>query len=206
MHQITRTPLRANSTSRHRSLSTVDRKLRFVALGLFVSIANACWPEFHDSAPAEAERGEKVDATVVFLVRHAEKADDGSDDPPLTPLGAARAESLVNLLRSVPLTHVHSTETMRTRDTARPVAEAKGLSILSYDAGELEDFAEILRSTAGMHLVVGHSNTTPDLVEYLGGDPHGSIDDREYDRLYLLTLGAGGEVSTVLLRLPGPVS
>jgi hypothetical protein len=84
------------------------------------------------------------------------------------------------------------------------VAEEKGLAILSYGAGDLEGFAETLRSTPGIHLVVGHSNTTPELVRHLSGDPHGSIDDAEYDRLYVLTLEPAGEVATLLLRLPHP--
>jgi phosphohistidine phosphatase SixA len=162
--------------------------------------------EPYDDTDGSADEHSAEATTVVFLVRHFEKADDGSNDPPLTRLGEARAESLVSLLKNVRLTQIHSTETTRTIDTARPVAEEKGLAILSYGAGDLEGFAETLRSTPGIHLVVGHSNTTPELVEHLGGDPHGSIDDAEYDRLYLLTLGESGKATTVLLRLPHPES
>ena len=37
----------------------------------------------------------------------------------------------------------------------------------------------------GKHLVVGHSNSTPDLVKLLGGDPVSPINEAsEYDRLY----------------------
>jgi hypothetical protein len=47
--------------------------------------------------------------------------------------------------------------------------------------------------------VLGHSNTTPDLVTALGGDPQGPIAEMEYDRLYVVTLTDEG-ASTVLLR------
>lgn len=183
----------------------MHKALRIAALvGLFLSAS--CRMEPYDDTDSPAGEQSAEAATTVFLVRHAEKPDDGSNDPPLTSLGEARAESLASLLKSVPLTHVHSTETIRTRDTARPVAEEKGLPILSYGGGDLEGFAETLRSTPGIHLVVGHSNTIPELVRHLGGDPHGSIDDAEYDRFYMLTLGDGGKASTVLLRLLHPES
>jgi hypothetical protein len=49
--------------------------------------------------------------------------------------------------------------------------------------------------------VVGHSDTTPELVGLLGGDPGAPIDEpTEYDRLYVVTLGPDGTVTTVLLR------
>ena len=65
----------------------------------------------------------------------------------------------------------------------------------------MEGLAATLRSTPGRHLVVGHSNTTPALVELLGGDSGGPIDEAEYDRFYVLTLHPGGSVTTVVLRL-----
>jgi phosphohistidine phosphatase SixA len=145
--------------------------------------------------------------TLIFLVRHAERADDGApepeEDPHLSQEGQARAEALREMLKSAGLTHIHSSNYIRTRETAAPAARAAGLDVSLYDVGALEDFAEELRSTPGRHLVVGHSNSTPRLVAALGGDPHGTIDSMEYDRLYLLAAGPQG-VQTILLRFGEP--
>ena len=157
---------------------------------------------------------EAQEETIVFLVRHAERADDGEgaqrmaadplmammvDDPPLSAAGEARASLLAEMLRDVGITRVYSTDYNRTKQTGEPTAEELGLSILLYDASDLEGFAETLRSSPGRHLVVGHSNTTPNLAQALGGDPGTRIESMEYDRLYMVTF-QGEEVRTVLLR------
>ena len=145
--------------------------------------------------------------TLIFLVRHAERADDGAaeaeEDPRLSQAGHARAEALREMLKSVGLTHVHSSNYIRTRETAAPTAREAGLDVSPYDVRALEEFAEQLRSTPGRHLVVGLSNSTPRLVAALGGDPHGTIESMEYDRLYLLAAGPQG-VQTILLRFGEP--
>ncbi|MCF6193815.1 MAG: hypothetical protein L3J46_05735, partial [Kangiellaceae bacterium] len=53
---------------------------------------------------------------------------------------------------------------------------------------QLEEFAKQILSTNGNVLIVGHSNTTPELVGLLGGDSHGPIADTMYDRLYRLEI------------------
>jgi broad specificity phosphatase PhoE len=140
--------------------------------------------------------------TVVYLVRHAEKATTPPDDPPLTPAGQARARALARLLADVPLAGVYASDYRRTRLTAAPTLERPGVSLTLYDPGPagLRELAAGLAGRTGHYLVVGHSNTTPALVELLGGDPAGAIEDSEYDRLYLVTIVPGGPVSTVLLR------
>jgi probable phosphoglycerate mutase len=138
--------------------------------------------------------------TTVFLVRHAEKQPD-SQDPDLTEAGRQRALSLVQTLRSVPLDAIYSTDTHRTRQTAEPLAQARSLEVEIYDKDDLAHLAMKLRGTPGRYLVVGHSNTTPDLVHRLGGEPGATIDEqREFDRLYVLVLHPDGSVVTVLLR------
>jgi len=97
------------------------------------------------------------------------------------------------------VTHIHTSDFKRTRETGAPLAEALGLEMEVYDPTQLGRFAQELMSFPGRHLVLGHSNTTPDLVTALGGDPHGEIEEMEYDRLYVLTLTRNG-ASTVLLR------
>jgi len=141
---------------------------------------------------------------VVFLVRHAEKAEDGTDDPPLAVAGQIRVRILGALLADANLTHVHTTDTRRTRETARPIAEAAGLEYALYDPRALDEAAEAIMAMSGTHLVVGHSNTTPQLVAALGGDPSSPIDELEYDRLYVVTVLPDQPPLTTLLRFGEP--
>jgi broad specificity phosphatase PhoE len=152
-----------------------------------------------DDVPIQAQQ----DATVVYLVRHAERDEDGTADPPVTPAGRERARLLADMLRDADLTHIHTTDYLRTRSTAEPVAARMGIEPSVYDARDLDGLAARLRATPGRHLVVGHSDTTPALVRALGGDPGTPIPDPEYDRLYILTLTSGG-TSTVLIRFGEP--
>ncbi len=141
--------------------------------------------------------------TVVYLVRHAEKLDD-SADPPLTEAGVERARLLQRTLVDAGITRVLSSDYQRTRDTASPLAERLGLEVEIYDPRALDDLAERIRSEPGRYLVSGHSNTTPALVERLGGDPGEPIREAdEYDRLYVLSVGPEG-TTTVLLRYGSP--
>jgi len=144
---------------------------------------------------------------LVFLVRHAERADDGGmtgeEDPHLSGAGEERARALAEVLKGAGLTHIHSSDYLRTRETAAPTAAESGLPVALYDVRALDSLAEALLGTPGRHLVVGHSNSTPELVRALGGDPGGEIDTMEYDRLYLVIIRRDG-VETVLLRFGAP--
>jgi len=126
---------------------------------------------------------------------------DQSRDPELSAAGYIRAATLAHTLRDVELEYIHSTDFIRTRKTAEPVAVTTGLEIEIYDPSDLKGFADDLILSGGRHLVVGHSNTTPRMVELLGGDSASEINEaNEYDRLYIVTIGLDGRVRTLLLR------
>jgi phosphohistidine phosphatase SixA len=172
--------------------SMMIRTLSVVALAFALS---GCAPPV-ESPPAAPE-------SVFFLVRHAEKADP-SEDPPLTGEGRARAEGLARMLRDAGVERIFSSDFQRTRDTAAPLAGALGLEVERYDPNALADLAEALVVLPGRYLVVGHSNTTPELAGLLGGEPGPPIPEDEYDRLYVLVRRSGEETSTIVLRLaPG---
>lgn len=162
-----------------------------------------------DATP-EAGASREDAPSLLVLVRHAEKAEAPAQDPPLSAEGEARARALADLLADAGITRIHSTDTRRTLDTARPLARALGVEIEVYNARELEAFASHLVTLSGRHLVVGHSNTTDRLSGHLGGGTFGEIVEAwEYDRLYLLmpALPPAGGVQeaadpweTVLLR------
>lgn len=134
---------------------------------------------------------------VVFCVRHAEKEE--GRDPGLTSVGTKRAADLAAILRDAGITHVHSTDYKRTRLTGKPLAEKLGVKTTLYDPRRMPALVEKMKKIGGRHLVVGHSNTTPTLVRMLGGKAGQAITEKEYDRLYAVTLNGEG-VSTVLLR------
>ena len=135
--------------------------------------------------------------TTVWLVRHAEKV-DSTPASGLTAEGTTRACGLAHQLQSAGIETIHSSDYRRTRDTAAPVAERLGLEVSLYDPRKLEQIAATLREAGGVHLVVGHSNTTPQLVRLLGGEAT-DMDESVYHRLYRVTLD-GERVETLLLH------
>lgn len=154
--------------------------------------------------PQAASSGASHEPLQVFLVRHAEKS-DGGRDPKLSAAGSERAAALAQALGNAGIQYIHSTDYVRTRDTAAPVAKAYGLKVELYDPGNLSALAAKLREMGGSHLVVGHSNTTPEMVRLLGGNGGSPIDEgAEYDRLYVVTTGADGVATSLMLRYGRP--
>lgn len=140
-----------------------------------------------------------TDPTLIILVRHAERADDGTtSDPDLSEAGVQRARCLARTLADAGVTSIRSTNYRRTLRTAAPLAEALGLDIETYQPGDLPALAADLKSSGGTILVVGHSNTTPGLVTALGGDPVGRIAEDEYDRLYTVFVSGNDTRSTLM--------
>jgi len=137
----------------------------------------------------------------LYLVRHGEKAAVGKD-PELTPQGRLRAENVAAILGKAGITAIYSSTTQRTRQTAEPLARSSNIAVQLYDPANpkaLVAQVQTVRASGANVLVVGHSNTLPELVRLFGGAPGPDILDDEYDRLYQLT-GKEDSVRTVLLR------
>jgi phosphohistidine phosphatase SixA/ketosteroid isomerase-like protein len=142
--------------------------------------------------------------TTVYLVRHAEKETDG-EDPGLTEAGRARAAALPRVLRSADLRAVYATPLRRSALTASPVAEGLGIPVTTYAPGETEALAKRLRTEhAGEAvLVVGHSNTLPELLRHLGAKDPPAVAEDAYDDLFVVSVGAAGAATVRHLHL-GP--
>ncbi|MET0981761.1 MAG: histidine phosphatase family protein, partial [Telluria sp.] len=96
------------------------------------------------------------------------------------------------------IAHIFSTPTNRTRQTAQPLAQQNGLQVQLYDPKTPQALVAKVKTLSGAVLVVGHSNTLPELVRLFGGQPGTDVADNEYDRLYQLIPGANAAVTTVL--------
>ena len=136
--------------------------------------------------------------TTVILVRHAEKA-GSSGDVPLSEIGKQRAIELARVLSGTHLDAIYTTPYHRTRQTAAPVATPRHLDPIEIKPEDT--IARIRKDHLGKTvLVVGHSNTTPNLIKQLGIAEPPEIPDSAYDDLFVVTFGEGIEPRLVTLR------
>jgi len=135
---------------------------------------------------------DKNNSYTLYLVRHAEKQLDGSRDPVLTVTGENRAEQLANWFQHKDIRVIWSSDYHRTRDTAKPLLSRLGLKLSIYDPGDLPGLASQLLQKQRTALIVGHSNTTPDLARLLCDCFIEDMDESEHDRLIVVTIDSTG--------------
>ena len=133
-----------------------------------------------------------------IVVRHAEKGSDDARDPSLSSIGLARAQLLAERLAREPLLAVYATGYRRTRQTGKPAADAHGIAVTVYDAQiPAHHFAARLRAAhkRGTVLVVGHSNTVPEIVSALSGEHVEAMTEQQFDRFYRVGIGVDGKAT-----------
>ena len=149
----------------------------------------------------------------VFLVRHAERADEPRQDPPLTEKGVARSEALARLLSTADIKAIYTSQFARTKLTAEPLAKQLGVTataislktspsnpraIAEESTKEIVD--KIMSQQGGSVLVVGHSNSIPDVIKMLGGNDVPTIDEKKFDDLFVVTVYAKGGAKVIHLK------
>ena len=139
--------------------------------------------------------------TTYILTRHAEVL-TGSN-PNLSTAGQNRANELKRVLKNVTLSSVYSTNYNRTMQTATPTANDKSLTVKTYDPFSLSPFVDStnLIYKGKTILVVGHSNTTPSLLNTLtGSTTYSNIPESEYDNLYVVTVFEKGRANVTHMK------
>ncbi len=150
--------------------------------------------------------------TTVILIRHADRdvPPVGTPDDPgpsLSDKGIARSKTLVHVLSTAGIQAVYTSHFTHAKMTAKPFLVAHSdLPTVRLDAAtELKD--HILTHHAGQTvLVVGHSNTVPELIKLLGGPSLPIIDDCEFDNLFVLVKHSTAKASVSKLKYGDPTS
>ncbi len=135
--------------------------------------------------------------TTFIIIRHAEKdtsiggAKMMVSDPPLNRLGEKRALSIVDKFKRYKIDQIYSTNYKRTTATVMPIAKAKKIEISIYDPRKIDTLVTQLLSTQNRGktlLIVGHSNTSPKLVNLLiGKDRFKELDESIYNTYWIVT-------------------
>lgn len=132
----------------------------------------------------------------VFVVRHLQKGEGA--DPSLTAEGVANARHLAAMLKDKGIVAIFATPTRRAMETGEPLAKVLGIGVTAYDPSNAAALAAKVAAAGGPVLVVGHSNTVPELVQLFGGTRPPPLSDRDYGTVY--DVEPDGKVVAVQLR------
>jgi broad specificity phosphatase PhoE len=131
-----------------------------------------------------------------YFVRHFEKM--SGKNPGLSKQGMQRALKLAHYFTHTPLTRVFSSDYQRTKETSQAVAQAQGLKVKLYHPAQLADLAQQLKLISNV-LVVGHSNTTPELITLMGGKAT-PIAESDYGQLFMVR-STHGKIETQVMDI-----
>jgi phosphohistidine phosphatase SixA len=157
--------------------------------------------------------GESFKVTTVFLVRHAEKDTAPRENPPLTEQGKRRSEALARALKEANIKAIYTSQFLRTQQTAEPLGRLLGvtpasieLKMDSRNQGQvseqsLKEIVDKIHARAGESaLVVGHSNTIPEVIRMLGANETPAIDEKQFDDLFVVTVYEKGKAKAARLK------
>lgn len=145
--------------------------------------------------------------TTIIFVRHSEKELNAGDDPGLSAAGWRRTAELTRQLVDADVVAgidaIYATSFRRAQETGKPLAEALNLPINSYDEADRESVLETILSNhkGKIILVIGHSDTLPELIANLGASKKvPPINEFEYDNIYIISIPWFGKTKTIRLR------
>jgi phosphohistidine phosphatase SixA len=131
-----------------------------------------------------------------YVMRHLQKAE--GPDPALSAEGRANAERLAGWFGAAAPAAIYVSTTRRARETAAPLAARLGLTPKEYNPADTPALVARVLAEPGNVLVVGHSNTVPEIVERLGGDRPADLAETDFGAIWQI---AGPDRKTEARRL-----
>ena len=146
---------------------------------------------------------------IVFALRHANRTPEPDDD--LSPAGMARAKLLARMLAESGIRTVYCSSAKRTQRTIEPLKDllGGGLEIVVVAAASANHVQQIVDKVKALPddavaAVVGHSDTIGPIIKGLTGRTVDEIAAHEFDKLFVLSVFAGGGSSVAQTRYGEP--
>ena len=134
-----------------------------------------------------------------YVMRHL-NTQPGVRDAELTAEGQRNAQMLPAWFQNDAPAVIYVSNTRRAQQTAAPLAAALRITPKIYDPANTPALVQMVKAETGTVLIVGHSNTVPDIVQQLGGTRPGPIGETQFGDIWHV---AGLNGSTLRLSLSG---
>lgn len=166
------------------------RFVRLIGFALALGVASPAWAQ-----------------QALLVLRHAEQTQGGGGmmdgDPALNEAGQRRAAALAAHLKDAGITAIYTSQFLRARQTAEPVAAALKLEPAIVLKDDVAALADAIKAKHGRDtvLVVGHSDTVPAILKAFGATAPVEIGKTEFDSLWLVVPRPGEKALVSRLRL-----
>jgi broad specificity phosphatase PhoE len=147
---------------------------------------------------------------IIFVLRHADKL-PGAHQDGLLPKGIERARLLARMLAGSGVTRAYHSEAVRTLQTIEPLKQRLGAALIvkeikgdagTHVAGIIDEVAALAADT--VVLVVTHSDTVGLIIEALGGGPIETMEDQQFDKLFVLFRASTSAVGLAKIKFGDP--
>lgn len=159
--------------------------IRSVALGLLFALA-ACATTAAPHAQPD-----------FYVMRHLHTP-AGVTDPDLTSEGVSHAGAVSDWFRRDPPNAIYVSSAKRARQTAEPLARRLKLTPKIYEPRDTPALLALVKQESGTVLIVGHSNTVPDIIEGLGGKRPAPLVHEDFGDIWHI---AGPDRTTTHVRI-----
>lgn len=133
---------------------------------------------------------------IFYVMRHL-NTPAGQRDPDLTDEGRRAAQQLATWFHVDRPAAIYVSDYRRTRQTAAPLAARLGLTPIIYDPADTPGLVARVRAGPLPALIVGHSNTVPEVIAALGGTPPPPLAHEDFGDIWRI----GPDGSTARMRI-----
>jgi DNA-binding winged helix-turn-helix (wHTH) protein/phosphohistidine phosphatase SixA len=177
---------------------------------LFSSIGLLMLQNKSKSLPANSKQTEfssilkesNSDMTQIYILRHTEKSDTVTEDPPLSEAGIERAHYLKKVLQYIEFDRIFTTDYVRNIQTSNILVGDKNIKPEIYYPMSFE-VLEFIKSIQGQKiLIIGHSNTIPDMVNrIIGESTYPPMSHKNYNLMHIVNISKDGETSSSVVHI-----
>lgn len=140
--------------------------------------------------------------TEIFFLRHADKTSEEEENPHLSELGIYRSKRWQQFFQHINFDQVYTTDYYRNTETASLVLGDEEKKFRLYNPLSFDILKHLKKIQGKKVLIIGHSNTIPDMVNRLVGySQYEPMSHKNYNFIYQVYIGAKGEISSNLFHL-----
>lgn len=204
-------PQSAQPLSKNTQLKRLKSLLMATSIFLLMAIAYILWtlitPVNHtpaQSSPVARNNQSSSQHTQIYILRHTEKIDN-SADPALSDAGIKRATYWRKVLQYIDFDAVFTTDFIRNRETAKIISQEFSVNTELYHPMSFDVIEFIAQIKGQKVLIIGHSNTIPDMANRLLGETiYPPMSHKDYNQLITITINNNGDTSSSWLHIEVP--